>query len=154
MPEADPWGNAGLPASAPTHRDVPALSHSHSGSGCCKNKEERSHHQSTSSSTKEQSSSSSTLSQCQLARHWLHVVHSPHFVKLELVGWIGGFLPMVSRVQAAQKGVWGEQVAGGRRKRGITQQPRPHIFLRHPLTGYEMGWMTPKLGFMTTVAFP
>lgn len=114
--------------------------------------------QSTSSSVREQASSSSTPSQCQLAGHRLHEVHSPHFVKLELVGWIGGFLPMVSRVQAAQEGVWGEQVAGRRRKRGIMQQPRPRVFLGHLLTGYEprdWGWMTPKLGFMThRVVFP
>lgn len=43
MPEADPWGNAGRPASAPTRRGVPALSRSHSGSGCCGDNEEGSH---------------------------------------------------------------------------------------------------------------
>lgn len=43
MPEADPWGNAGRPTSAPTRRGVPALSRSHSGSGCCGDNEEGSH---------------------------------------------------------------------------------------------------------------
>lgn len=43
MPEADPWGNAGRPASAPTRRGDPALSRSHSGSRCCGDNEEGSY---------------------------------------------------------------------------------------------------------------
>lgn len=39
IPEADPWGNAGRPASVPTRRGAPALSRSHSRSGCCGDKE-------------------------------------------------------------------------------------------------------------------
>lgn len=41
--------------------------------------------------------------------------HSPHFIKLELVGWVGCFPPVVSWIEAVEDRVWGEQVAGQRR---------------------------------------
>lgn len=43
-------------------------------------------------------------------------LHSPHFIELELVGWVGCFPPMVSRIEAVEDGVWGEQVTGKRKE--------------------------------------
>lgn len=63
--------------------------------------------------------------------------HSPHFVELELVGRVGRFPPVVSWVEAVEDGVWGEQVAGGKRGERSQQQPVLPVPLARPLTGSE-----------------
>lgn len=80
----------------------------------------------------------------------LQAAPSPHFVELELVGGVGGLLPVVSRVQAAQEGVRGQQVAGGREEEDQTAA-RPCVSPGHLLTGCDEPH---GLGFETTTPFP
>lgn len=64
---------------------------------------------------------------------WAQLPHSPHFIKLELVGWVGSFPPVVSWVEAVEDGVWGEQVTGRRRGEISQCQPGLCVSLGQPL---------------------
>lgn len=80
--------------------------------------------------------------------------HSPHFIELELVGWVGRFPPMVSWIEAVEDGVWGEQVAGRRMGETNQHQPGLRVSLGQPLTGSEPREGDYKLGFKSGMAFP
>lgn len=207
MPEADPWGNAGRPASAPTRKGAPALSRSRSRSGCCGDNEKGLCHPRASPPSlhhpacKQAGGSryffictpscaqkaplvptGRTLASQLLSRPptswgglcrvgsrlatptaWAKLPqlrgsapHSPHFIKLELVGWVGRFPPVVSWIEAVQEGVRGEQVTGRRKKEINQQQPRLHVSLGWPLAGSEPrkgDCELYKVGLKTRMAF-